>query len=61
MSEQSDLRNSFSKRNAEMDQEPYSNGCSESVKSQSSQKPALKKDRKFLSIFRSIQMVEMRK
>ena len=36
MSEQSDLRNSFGKRNAEMDQEPYSCGCSESVKSESS-------------------------
>ena len=43
MSEQSNLRNSFGKRNAEMDQEPYSRGCSESVKSESSKKPALKK------------------
>ena len=61
MSQQSNLKNSFGKRNAEMDQEPYSNGCSESVKFESAQKPALKKNRKFLSIFKSIQMVEMRK
>ena len=57
MSEQSDMRNFFGKRNAETDQEPSSSGCSESVKSESSQKPAQKKDRKFLSI----QMVEILK
>ena len=61
MSEQSDMRNSFGKRNAETDQDTSSSGCSESVESRSSQKPALKKDRKFQSIFRSIQMVEKRK
>ena len=49
MSKQSDLRNIFGKRNAETDQEPSSRGCSESDKSESSKKPALKKDRKFLS------------
>ena len=48
-SKQSDLRNFFGKRNAETDQEPSSSDCSESDKSESSQKPALKKDRKFLS------------
>ena len=42
-SKQSDLRNFFGKRNAETDQEPSSRGCSESNKSESSEKPALKK------------------
>ena len=42
MSKQNDLRNFFGKRNAEMDQEPSSSGCSESDKSESSQKPAPK-------------------
>ena len=51
MSKQSDLKNFFGKRNAEMDQEPSSSGCLESDKSESSQKPAPKKDRKFLSIW----------
>ena len=57
MSEQSDLRNFFGKRNAETDQESSSSGCSETVKCESSQKPAPKKDLKFLAI----QMVEIRK
>ena len=47
MLKQSFLRNFLGKRNVEMDQEPSSSGCSESDKSESSQKPALKKDRKF--------------
>ena len=50
MSEQSDLRNFFGKNNTETDQEPTSSGCSVSVKSESYQQPAPKKDRKFLSI-----------
>ena len=54
MSEQSDLKNYFGKRNAETDQEPSSSSWSESVKSESSQKPVLKKDRKFLSIWFSV-------
>ena len=52
MSEKSDLRNFFGKRNEETDQEPSSSGCSESIKSESSQKPPPKKDGKFLSILR---------
>ena len=44
MSKQSDLRNFFGKRNAETDQGPSLSGCSESDKSESSQKPASKKD-----------------
>ena len=49
MSEQSNLRNFFVKRNAETDQEPSSSGCLESDQSESSKKPAPKKDKKFLS------------
>ena len=49
MSKQNDLRNFFGKRNTETDQEPFSSGCSESEKSESSQKPDPKKDRKLLS------------
>ena len=49
MSKQSDLRNFFGKRNAETDQAPSLSSCLESDKSQSSQKPAHKKDWKFLS------------
>ena len=49
MSKQSDLRNFFGKRNAETDQEASSSSCSESAQSESSKKPAPKKDRKFLS------------
>ena len=43
MSKQSDLRNFFGKRNAETDQEPSSNSCSESDQSESSKKTAPKK------------------
>ena len=43
MLKQSDLRNFFGKRNAETNQEPFSSGCLESDKSESSQKPAKKK------------------
>ena len=38
MSKQSDLRNFFGKRNAEMDKEPSASGCSESDQSKSSKK-----------------------
>ena len=44
MLKQSDLRNFFGKRNAETDQGPSFNGCLESDKSESSQKPAPQKD-----------------
>ena len=43
MSKQSDLRNFFGKRNAEMDQEQSSSSCSELDKSELSKKPAPKK------------------
>ena len=49
MSKQNDMRNFFSESNAETAQEPYSSGCSELEKSETSQKPAPKKDSKFLS------------
>ena len=51
MSEKSNLRNFFGKRNAEKNQEPSSSSCSESVKSETSQKPAPKKGQKFLSFW----------
>ena len=43
MSEQSDLRNFFGKRNADTDQEPSSSSYSESIKSESSKKKTAKK------------------
>ena len=50
MSKQIDLRTFFGKRNADTDdQEPSSSGCSGPDQSESSKKPAPKKDRKFLS------------
>ena len=50
MSKQIDLRRFFGKRNANTDdQEPSSSGCSGPDQSESSTKPAPKKDRKFLS------------
>ena len=53
MSEQSDLRNFFGKRNAETDQEPSSSGCSASVKSEFTQnQPRKKIENSYLSLGR---------
>ena len=51
MSKQSDPRNFFGKRNAEMDQEPSSSGCSEWDQSKSSKKtsPPIKIENSYLA------------
>ena len=60
MSKQSDPRNFFGKRNAETGQEPSSSGCSESDKTESSQKPARTKRLKVpIYLVRSIQMDDL--
>ena len=61
MSKQSDLRNFFGKRNTETDQEPSSSGCSESDKSESSQKQAPKKIENSYLAGKLVQMVEIRR